>query len=201
MEDMIKLFGTALHGIIEQKMPDQEDPRYLGYTEGVSVLERLAVETVTGNTSRRPTNLYRHVGLLPSLERRGWAWINPEQLNLQTFAVNMSNWPRKQDGKPYYSQIPVLRYHYNSHIADSQEVVLSSLILPYNADTRNSCVEALRRVIEMSMIPELRHFWVTELKKQIRTNCKNGVIINEVNEQCEEFLLTIKESDTPFSLE
>jgi hypothetical protein len=201
MEDMIKLLGAALHGIIEQELPSQDDPRYVGYTEAVSVLERLAVETVTGNRSIRPVNLYRHVGLLPSLERRGWPLINQEQLNLQTFEVEMSNWPRKRDGKPYYSQIPVLRYHYNSHIADSQEVALSSLVLPHNADTRDGCVEALRRVVEMSMIPELRHFWVTELEKQRRTNYRNGVITDKVNEECEEFLITLKESDTPFSLE
>jgi hypothetical protein len=201
MEDMIKLFGAALHGIIEQEIPSQQDSRYLGYTEGVSVLERLAVETVTGNGSYRPVNLYRHFGLLPSLERRGWPWINPERLNLQTFDVDLSNWPRKRDGKPYYSQIPVLRYHYNGHIADSQEVALSSLVLPYNVETRDYCIEALRKVIEMSMIPELRHFWVTDLEKQRRTNCKNGAITAEVNEECEEFLVTLKESDTPFSLE
>jgi hypothetical protein len=190
-----------LHGVIEQELPSQDDPRYVGYTEGVSILERLAVETVTGNRSNRPLNLYRHVGLLPSLERRGWPWINPERLNLQTFEIDMSNWPRKRDGKLYYSQIPVLRYHYNNHIADSQEVTLSCLVLPYSAETRDSCIEALRKVVEMYMIPELRHFWVTELGKQRRTNCKNGVITDEVNEECEEFLTTLKESDTPFSLE
>lgn len=201
MEDMLKLFSTALHGIIEQEMPAQEDPRYLGYTEGVSVLERLAVEIVTGNTSRRPINLYRHLCLLPNLERRGWPWINPDRLNLQTFEADMSHWPRKRDGKPYYSQIPVLRYHYNRHIADSQEVALSSLVLPYNADSRDGCVEALRGIIDMSMIRELRHFWVTELEKQRRTNSKTGMITDEMNVQCERFLATFEESATPFSVE
>lgn len=201
MQDMVKLFRAAMHGIIGQEIPAQEDPRHLGYTEAVSVLERLAVEIVTGNTSYRPVNLYRHFSLLPSLERSGWPWIDPERLNLGTFEVDMSNWPRRRDGKLYYSQIPVLRHHYSGHIADSQEIALSSLVLPYNADTPDSCVEALRKIIDKFMIPELRRFWVTELGKQRRTNSKKGMITNDVNAQCERFLVTLNESDTPFSLE
>ena len=196
--DFTKLFQTLLQGIIEKEPPSQDDIRYLGYTESISILERVIVWILTGDISIQPVRLYRVLGLLTNSTLRGWPGIDQDVLDLNTFEVNVTNWPMNTD-RPYFSQIPAIKKHFNKKTANTQQVILASLVLPSkDTDTAVGCAATLKNIFKDFFIPEVREFWIKNLEKYKRVIVKHPDLpSNWVEESCE--VLKALEAEYPFS--
>ena len=151
--DFTKLFQTLLQGIIEREMPSQDDIQYLIYMESISILERLIIWILTGDESIQPIHLYKALGLLNNALCHGWPGIDQDILDLDTFQIKLTNWPMNGDQR-YFSQIPALKKHYDMHTANTQQIILSCLVLPSkNTNTSAGYMEALRHIFKHFFIP------------------------------------------------
>ena len=148
----------ALDELIRSKC-EPTSAQYLVSTEGLATLDRLAFEMVTGDTTKRPTRLWRQFMTMISIQKRGWPWIDPEVINLVDLTIQAIHWPRDEGGIPYFTQMAALRYHYGIGIANQQQFVLSNLLAQYSYKTPyRRAVEGIRHIIENVMRNELFRF-------------------------------------------
>jgi hypothetical protein len=196
--DFTKLSHTLLQGIIEIDLPPQNDIRYLGYTESISILERVIVWILTGDLSIQPKRLYRVIGLLSNSLRRGWPGINQDILDLDTFHVKVTSWPMNGE-EPYFSQIAALKHHFGVYTANAQQITLACLVLPAkDTSTHDGCSQALRNIFKNCFMPELQQFWINKLQKYKRDILKQSDIPISWDRETREVLDALR-AEHPFS--
>jgi hypothetical protein len=153
---------------------------------------------LTGDTSIQPTRLYKAVGLLENSLRRGWPGLDQGALDLNTFEVNVANWPMNGN-QPYFSQIPALKKHFGVQTANAQQVILACLVLPSkDTDTTAGCAAALQDIFKHFFIPELRQFWIKNLERHKRVIVKQPDLPSNWDQDSREVLNALQ-AQHPFS--
>ena len=82
--------------------------------EGVAAVDRIGNYCLTGSSKALVGSVLRPLGIIDGIHFGAWAYINPKLLSLHRAAegVDLSGWPRGNDGRPLLMHSTSLQFHY-----------------------------------------------------------------------------------------
>jgi len=91
----------------------------LAQRECVAVIDRLANYAITGDSRVFVTSIFRHLGILASLRRHHWPFIDPRIVDLRKPEIDTCRWPRvTQSDELQLAHLRAVLIHYGSGIRD-----------------------------------------------------------------------------------
>jgi hypothetical protein len=117
-----RVFGLALDEMLLRFRAQGSTGLGIALAEGVAALDRLGHYCFTGSPQVLMTSVLKPLRTIDSLERGGWPFLDARLLDLRQGAgmLDITQWPRRADGRPIFMHVASLAFHYGPEIAASR---------------------------------------------------------------------------------
>jgi hypothetical protein len=155
----------------------------------------------------RPTQLWRFMGILEGMNRRGWPSFG-RNFDLMSLQIAWSEWPTDKTLQLILGQVTSLRFHYGENIGRHRLVSAAVLLGRHNRSYSITDVDDFAvTIFTDSMVPEFRSFVKPILQSMAATvwnrrtsvDGLNTVDIREVIRRFHDTLDEWEENVYPFS--
>lgn len=121
-----RLFGLAMDEMLSRFELGGSKALGAALAEGVAALDRLGSYCFTGFPTTLMGSVLGPLGAIDGMRYGAWPFINPRMLSLEDGegTINVTQWPRREDGRPILMHVASLAFHYGPEVAASRHSYL-----------------------------------------------------------------------------
>ena len=117
-----RIFDLAIGEMLKRFLAQDSQGLGMALSEGVAALDRLGNYCFTGTPTALISRVLGPLKTMESLHNGGWPYIDPQLLDLRIGegSLDVSRWPRADNGRPVFMHTASLGFHYGPEIAASR---------------------------------------------------------------------------------
>ena len=197
-----KLFELAIDDIYARYAARSSDGLGMGLAEAVAAIDRLGRYCFTGASKALMPSVMRSLGTMESILKGAWPYISPQMLDVREVdgAMNTTNWPRADTGRPMLMHIAALAFHYGPDVAASQHALcwLKGIGAP-SIRGPDGAMRFLDDLVRKLWIPQMTAFVSRQaVRQRNREKCKSRHIL-ESRDQMRHAMEDWSASESPFA--